>query len=117
MCMMFLGILRPNRVDTHYETINAPPGFETPPEKILCSRCGHITNAVYRKTYKNCVCFFVPCPWVETGEPFLACSRCNMPLEHFPQKECISCQTLTTFKSDYCPICGGRKEMPTEERG
>lgn len=109
-CLICLGAFRPNRVDTTYETCDTPENLPDPPQRVFCPRCSCTVPAVYRKTLKNWVCFFVPFPSVDMKEYVLACSKCSLQHDMFPQKPCLSCKAETPFSCEFCPDCGTKKE-------
>lgn len=109
MCLMLIGLCRPHRFDSSYETTDKPDGFNNPPKRLLCSRCGKISEGVYRQEYKTFVCFFIPCTTNPVNDPFISCSKCSQRIEKMPQPPCKKCNVTRTFESDYCPMCGTKK--------
>ncbi|ELA41955.1 uncharacterized protein VICG_00972 [Vittaforma corneae ATCC 50505] len=87
-------------------TVETPEGYPHPPNKMLCSRCGHISKASYRQNRAYCGVLFIPCIPCGRGVPFLACSRCNFPCGNVTAEECSRCGVTTCYSVDYCPNCG-----------
>lgn len=113
MCMtIFGGITNPNRLETSDDLVTKPDNMDEPPMNVFCPRCEHISQAVYRQTYKTWICCFIPFPPVEYQNPFLACSRCGSALEKLPQEPCSKCKVVTPFTSEFCPKCGNKKPVP-----
>lgn len=102
-CCLIIGCMNSNI------TISTPEGYPTPPDKVLCPRCGEIEHAVYKKSVRTCGICFIPCCPCGSSDPYLACSVCSFPLGGVSTEKCSSCGVSTTYNAEYCPNCGNSR--------
>lgn len=84
-----------------------------------CPRCG-LYQAYQQQVDHYLSLFFVPLIKVRTGEPFLYCRRCKLPVtaetppaaalsNALNERTCDHCGRVLKEAFRYCPYCGQRR--------
>lgn len=104
MVCFFCGIRRESR------RVRVPSSYPEPPTNVICPNCGDRSEGEYRQDFDRfCICIIPCCCKCQESEPYVACIKCKKPLEIVSGIRCNNCQTITSFRSSYCPSCGNAK--------
>lgn len=86
--------------------IEKPEGYENPPSKMFCPKCGEINQPVFKKTTQFCCLCFIPCFPCGQSSTYLACPKCDFCTGRITGETCTDCHVTTASESKFCPNCG-----------